>query len=127
MTIERAIEILDPEHREHYDSIEPVNEACRIGMNALKELAELKARLEYCLVVDMPCKIGDTAYWINGLLPYCIKEYKVRRYVFDELDSVRVDLGNLQPVLFREMKNKKLFFDREQAEARLKELQEGKK
>lgn len=36
MTIERAIEILNPEHREHYDSIETVNEACRIGMEALK-------------------------------------------------------------------------------------------
>lgn len=36
MTFDRAIEILDPEHREHYDSIEVVNEACRMGMNALK-------------------------------------------------------------------------------------------
>lgn len=36
MTIERAIEILNPEHREHYDSIETVNEACRVGMEALK-------------------------------------------------------------------------------------------
>lgn len=35
MTYERAIEILDPEHREHYESIEPVNEACRMGMDAL--------------------------------------------------------------------------------------------
>ena len=36
MTPERAAEILDPDHREHYDSIEPVNEACRMGMGALK-------------------------------------------------------------------------------------------
>ena len=36
MKIERAIEILDPEHREHYESIEPVMEACRMGMEALK-------------------------------------------------------------------------------------------
>ena len=36
MTIERAIEILNPEHREHYDSLEPVNEACRMGMEALE-------------------------------------------------------------------------------------------
>lgn len=35
MTIERAMEILDPEHREHYESIEPVNEACRMGREAL--------------------------------------------------------------------------------------------
>ena len=31
MSIERAFEILDPTHREHYESLEPVNEACRMG------------------------------------------------------------------------------------------------
>lgn len=36
MTFGRAIEILDPEHRENYESIEPIEEACRIGMNALQ-------------------------------------------------------------------------------------------
>lgn len=43
MTIERAIEILNPEHREHYESIEPVNEACIMGMEALKEKLEARA------------------------------------------------------------------------------------
>ncbi len=33
--IERAIEILNPAHREHYESIEPVEEACRMGIAAL--------------------------------------------------------------------------------------------
>lgn len=36
MTIDRAIEILNPEHREHYESIDPVIEACRMGMEALE-------------------------------------------------------------------------------------------
>lgn len=35
MTNERAAEILDPNHREHYESIEPVNEACRMGRDAI--------------------------------------------------------------------------------------------
>lgn len=35
MTYERAAEILDPNHREHYESIEVVNEACRMGRDAL--------------------------------------------------------------------------------------------
>jgi len=35
ISYERAAEILDPTHREHYDSMDEVNEACRIGMNAL--------------------------------------------------------------------------------------------
>lgn len=36
MTIDRAIEILDPEYREHYDGMDEVNEACRMGMEALE-------------------------------------------------------------------------------------------
>ena len=46
MTIERAIEILDPEHREHYESIEPVNEACRMGIEALKENVKLRKEMK---------------------------------------------------------------------------------
>lgn len=37
MTCERAIEILDPEHREHYGNVEVVEEACRMGMAALRK------------------------------------------------------------------------------------------
>ena len=37
MENERAIEILDPEHREAYESLEPVNEACRMGVEALED------------------------------------------------------------------------------------------
>ena len=36
MKVDRAIEILNPEHREHYDGLDEVNEACRMGMEALK-------------------------------------------------------------------------------------------
>lgn len=36
MTIDRAIEILNPERREHYDSLDELNEACRMGMEALE-------------------------------------------------------------------------------------------
>ena len=36
MTIDRAIEILNPEHREHYDGMDEINEACRMGMEALE-------------------------------------------------------------------------------------------
>lgn len=36
MKVDRAIEILNPEHREHYDGMDEVNEACRMGMEALE-------------------------------------------------------------------------------------------
>ena len=42
MTPERAIEILDPKHREHYESIEPVNEACRMGMEAIRRVETIR-------------------------------------------------------------------------------------
>lgn len=42
VTSERAIEILDPDHREHYESIEPVNEACRMGIDALKRVESIR-------------------------------------------------------------------------------------
>lgn len=51
MTPERAAEILDPQHREVYDSIETVNEACRMGMEALKTplLAFIKEEVPFRL------------------------------------------------------------------------------
>ena len=70
MTNERAIEILDPEHREQYDSIETVNEACRIGMNAIKRVHELEAenaelRDRLSRAVELPCKVGDKVYGVG--------------------------------------------------------------
>ena len=48
MTFDRAIEILDPEHREHYESIDPINDACRMGMEALKKQLPMKPRCPIC-------------------------------------------------------------------------------
>lgn len=45
ITAERAVEILDPEHREHYESIELVNEACRMGREAI--LKQIPMELDY--------------------------------------------------------------------------------
>lgn len=54
MTIDRAIEILDPEHRENFDGMDEVNEACRMGMEALE-----RTRL---IPVSEQNKIGDLKY-----------------------------------------------------------------
>lgn len=48
MTVECAIEILNPEHREHYNSIDPVIEACRMGMESLLERMNREKGCEYC-------------------------------------------------------------------------------
>ena len=58
MTIERAIEILNPEHREHYDSIETVNEACRMGMEALEKMRWIPGSVR-------PTKEGEIAVCLS--------------------------------------------------------------
>lgn len=140
MTIERAIEILDPEHREHYDSIEPVNEACRMGMNALKELSELKEKLESGRLVELPCKVGDTVWTINCWQEYGKKELKERyivtRYELHENKCSCIEINDknyyLGEISIKAKESYKgvtpwVFLTREEAEARLKELQEEKK
>lgn len=66
MTPERAIEILNPEHREHYDSIETVNEACRMGMESLKKQIPKKPLV---LKNDEDIKIG-AGTWGAGVTVY---------------------------------------------------------
>ena len=44
MEIARAREILDPEHREPYESLEPINEACRMGVEALRRRVKSEAK-----------------------------------------------------------------------------------
>lgn len=56
MEIDRAIEILNPEHREHYDSIETVNEACRMGMAALEAM---KSPLHEFIKREVPFRLLD--------------------------------------------------------------------
>ena len=77
MTVERAIEILNPEHREHYESIEPVNEACRMGMKALEKQVAKKPiddRYPWCICPN--CRGSVYVKHIqehiqNGEVTYC--------------------------------------------------------
>ena len=134
MTDERAIEILDPEHLEYYESIEPVEEACRIGIKAIKrvkeleaENAELRARLNKA--GELPCEVGDTLYepFINR-----IREWIVDSIYISPLGiNVNCELkGN--PIwhdhfAIRENSNdfeSRVYLTREAAEARLKEMKE---
>lgn len=64
MTIDRAIEILNPEHRENYDGMDEVNEACRMGMAALE-------RTRFIPVSERPpkkrgCYLVAVKHWYDG-------------------------------------------------------------
>ena len=71
--IERAIEILNPEHREHYDSIETVNEACRMGMRALEKQIPKKPRITLHGTTDYntTCKCRSCGSFVNTTDNYC--------------------------------------------------------
>lgn len=67
MKIERAIEILDPEHRENYDGMDEVNEACRMGMEALERTrwipcSERLPEDDKKVLVYIPPRDGTTQY-----------------------------------------------------------------
>lgn len=91
-----------------------------------KRLAELEDKIEQGTLIEfnmkLPFKIGDTAYWLNGV-PNCIQEYKVLGYIFDYSAGIRIDLGDFQPILCRVF-GEYLFSSYAEAEKRLKELQE---
>lgn len=69
MEIKRAIEILDPEHREHYESLEPVNEACRMGMEALKKQVPMK------ICPQMLGKVHGKVIYDTAKCPVCHREF----------------------------------------------------
>lgn len=104
MTNERAIEILDPEHREHYESIEPVNEACRIGMNAIKRVHELEAEnaelhkaLDEIKVFGLEMKNGevdmtvgsDTFNYITAILVQMLEQNNAKNFL-----TTAIEVGN---------------------------------
>lgn len=66
MKNERAIEILDPAHREQYESIEPVEEACRMGMAALDRRVPKQPHPDGDLGVLACPTCGSGEYLHNG-------------------------------------------------------------
>nr|DAE37744.1 MAG TPA: Protein of unknown function (DUF551) [Caudoviricetes sp.] len=64
MTIDRAIEILDPEHRENYDGLDEVNEACRMGMEALERTKWIPCSER--LPEESGCYLVTVKHWYDG-------------------------------------------------------------
>ena len=135
MTDERAIEILDPEHREHYESIEPVEEACRIGIKAIKrvkeleaENAELRARLKKA--VELPYEVGSTVYIIHEtdeedkINPW-IDAGRIVSFSIDVKLWIYVRYNNGLTMWYtKDSFDKEVSITFEAAEARLKEIKE---
>ena len=132
MTDERAMEILDPDHREHYESIEPINEACRIGIAAIKrakeleaENAELRARLEKA--IEVPFVVLDkTTGKEAGLGEIALYEEWANSLVYCDMDGFAITQDGALLLLDECGKFEYCPSDRFEivAEARLEELKE---
>lgn len=70
MTIDRAIEILNPTHREHYDGLDEVNEACRMGMEALERMRWIPVseseRLPKLIKNDLGVEYSETVFVLTS-------------------------------------------------------------
>lgn len=68
MKIDRAIEILNPEHRENYDGLDEVNEACRMGMEALERARwiPVSERLPELIKNDLGVEYSETVFVLTS-------------------------------------------------------------
>lgn len=95
-----------------------IDDVCRQYKELEAENEQLRARLQNA--IELPCKVGDTVYWLFGKMIY---EYKVKGFTFntDDRFGLRLILGEIEPSVMY-YKDIKLFFDRAKAEAKLKEI-----
>ena len=101
---------------------------------AVKRLAELEDKIERCRLVELPCSVGDTIYYIEYFCNYkgcssieqaiccgCTemlkRESKKETYVICEKKFTLKDLSEV---------NKTIYLTREESEAKLKKLTEVK-
>ena len=124
---------------------EPIFEADKTmiypnGMNyflvgeAVDKLADYEDAEEQGLLLRLPCKVGDTAYYLHRVYLKNVDKW------IDEIDEVEVDSFILNINLFVNVSYyigsdrfgktltpyKTLFFTKEEAEAALQAMQEGK-
>ena len=107
--------------------------------DCLNRLAEIEDKIEQGTLIELPCKVGDTVYWVwdeyNDITKeqiLSIEEWKVDRIQINENDwSVRgvdkpLENGDI-PFFWCHSSRYKIywFLTREEAEKRLKELQNG--
>ena len=133
MTIEQAIKHAREVAEERKDLCEDCrNEHLQLAL-WLEELKSYKDKIEQGTLIELPCKVGDTAYHLTSA--NTLEELGVAEIFDGEVTSISKDKDGLwischynNGLNFWYSKReigRKLFFTREEAENRLKELQNG--
>ena len=105
---------------------------CHKSTQVIKRLAELEDKIEQGTLIELPCKLGDTVYYV---LDYgsvkgecvCVEEGKIRAFEIREnynciwFEVLYEDFVSRHPLWNI---GETVFLTREEAEKRLKEVQE---
>lgn len=81
---------------------------------AMNKLAHYEDLEEQGRLIELPCKVGDTLYWVSKC--YLRKQYAIAEVYYDTIDDI---------LSAKDEFGKTLFLTREEAEAKLAELKEG--
>jgi hypothetical protein len=102
----------------------PQEEECVACIDEEQErLAELEDKIEQGILIELPCKVGDTVYVIRKK---ALKgHWEEHRYIVDEWGKLAVYEKEFNLVLFSVSKiGEDYFLTKAEAEAKLKELKE---
>lgn len=103
---------------------------CPYWASGLDRLAELEDKIEQGTLIELPCKVGDTVYWVFELVKNKLEilEGKVRGISISQNKSfwfsVIYEYGLTFEHTFKDYWNKTVFLTKAEAENKLKELQE---
>ena len=89
------------------------------------KLAELEDKIEQGTLIELPCNVGDTVYFIDEkrwVWEMVVVEIAIlKKNIVCEIGNRRKEVRSV----WKENWGKTIFFTREEAEKRLKELQNG--
>ena len=95
-----------------------------------QRLAEIEDKIENGTLIELPCKVGDTVYWVFELVKNKLEilEGKIRGLSISQNNtswfSVIYEYGLTFEHTFKDSWNKTVFLTKAQAEQKLKELKE---
>ena len=101
-------------HQDAYDML----------VNAFNRLTELEDKIENGTLIELPCKVGDTIYWITSNNRDII-EVLVKRIAFAELDRTILYVEEKGLGEYTIMFVDDIYKTKAEAETKLKELQKN--
>lgn len=95
-----------------------LEEEAKFDAEILNRLAELEDKIENRTLIELPCKVGDTIYWLtsnNEIVEAVVSRIRINKYgvVFDVFE------GGCEYSMF----NTEFFKTKAEAEQKLKELE----